>query len=98
MVFLLMGRYQHLPLYDALFRYTKELYTLKDRLPKNIKNDLGQALCESSLRCLKLVIFANGSEKKEVPLRDLALEIESQWIYLRLVHDIGKRASYKGRC
>ncbi len=82
-----MSRYQHLPLYDALYRYTKELYVLKSRLTKNLKNDLGQALCESALRSLKLVVFANGSLKKESSLRDLALEIETQWIFLRLVHD-----------
>ncbi len=82
-----MSRYQHLPLYDAVYRYLRELYSLKNRLSKNLKNDLGQALCESGLRSLKLVVFANGSEKKDAPLRDLALEIEVQWAYLRLIHD-----------
>ena len=82
-----MSRYQHLPLYDAIYRYLRELYALKERMKKSLKNDLGQALCESGLRSLKLVVFANGSEKKDAPLRDLALEIEVQWAYLRLVHD-----------
>ncbi len=82
-----MSRYQHLPLYDAIYRYLRELYALKERMKKSLKNDLGQALCESGLRSLKLVVYANGSEKKDAPLRDLALEIEVQWAYLRLVHD-----------
>ena len=82
-----MRRYQHLPMYDAIYRYLRELYSLKGRLSKNLRNDLGQALCISGLRSLKLVVFANGSEKKDAPLRDLALEIEVQWAYLRLVHD-----------
>lgn len=82
-----MSRYQHLPLHDAVFRYTKELYDLKKRLPKDLKHDLGQSLCESALRSLKLIVFANGSLRKEAPLRDLALEVETQWIFLRLVHD-----------
>ena len=82
-----MSRYQHLPLYDALYRYTHELYKLKTALPKHLKHDLGEALCKSSLRCLKLVIFANGSERKEATLRDLVLEVETQWVYLRLLHD-----------
>lgn len=82
-----MSRYQHLPLYDALYRYTSELYKLKKGLPKDLKHDLGEAVCISALRCLKLVVFANGSERKDAPLRDLALEIETQWVYLRLIHD-----------
>jgi len=82
-----MSRYQHLPLYDALYRYTNELYKLKKSLPKDLKHDLGESICKSSLRALKLVVFANGSERKDAPLRDLALEIETQWVYLRLLHD-----------
>ena len=82
-----MSRYQHLPIYDAFYRYTNELYKLKKILPKDLKNDLCEAICKSSLRCLKLVVFANGSERKDAPLRDLALEIETQWVYLRLIHD-----------
>ena len=33
------------------------------------------------------MIFSNGSERKEAPLRDLVLEVETQWVYLRLLHD-----------
>jgi hypothetical protein len=38
-----MGRYQHLPLYDALYRYTNELYKLKKTLPRDLKHDLVEA-------------------------------------------------------
>ncbi len=40
-----MSRYQHLPLYDAPYRYTNELYKLKKGLPKDLKHDLGEAVC-----------------------------------------------------
>lgn len=82
-----MSRYQHLPLYDALYKFTREIYKIKILLPKSLKYDLGEALCKSVLRSLKLVVFANGSERKEAPLRDLVLEIETIWVYLRLLHD-----------
>jgi hypothetical protein len=82
-----MSRYQHLPLYDALYRFTREMYKIKTLMPKSLKYDLGEAVCKSALRALKLVVFANGSEKKDAPLRDLALEIETLWVYLRLLHD-----------
>jgi len=61
---------------------------MKLALPKTIKNDLGAEVFHSSVRCLKLVIVANGSEIKGKVLRELALEVEVQWVYLRLLHDL----------
>jgi hypothetical protein len=61
-----MSRYQHLPLYDALYRYTNEFYKLKKALPKDLKHDLGEAVSNSGLRCLKLIVFADGNKKKSL--------------------------------
>jgi adenine C2-methylase RlmN of 23S rRNA A2503 and tRNA A37 len=58
-----MSPYQHLPLYDSLYRYTNEFYKFKKALPKDLKHDLGEAVSNSALRCLKLVVFADGNEK-----------------------------------
>ncbi|NDC24702.1 MAG: hypothetical protein EBZ49_11335, partial [Proteobacteria bacterium] len=82
-----VARYQHLPLYQATYAYTKEIYRLKCRLPKLIRHDLGQDLFRSSVKALKLIVFANGLEKKKEALLILSLEMEVHWVWLRLLVD-----------
>ena len=56
--------------------------------PKSIKHDLGQEVCESSIKLLKCVVVANGAIKKNTYLNRLLLEIEVQWALLRLVYEL----------
>ena len=74
-----MARTQHLPLYQSVFIYTRELYRLRAGLPKSVKHDLGQEVCESSIKLLKCVVLANGAISKERFLSRLLLEVEVQW-------------------
>ena len=82
-----MARYQHLPLYQATYALTRESYRLRIKFPKTLKYDLGTSFCSSSLRCLRLIVLANGRTCKEPVLRELVLEIECIWTYARLLHD-----------
>ena len=84
-----MARYQHLPLYQACYALTREVYRLRIKFPKTLKYDLGTTLCASAVRCLKLIVMANGRVSKEATLRELLLEIECLWTYSRLLHDLG---------
>jgi hypothetical protein len=62
---LIMARTQHLPLYQSVFIYTREVYRLRAGFQKAIKHDLGQEVCESAIKLLKCVVLANGSVKKD---------------------------------
>ena len=83
-----MARTQHLPIYQSVFIYTREVYRLRVGLPKSIKHDLGQEVCESSIKLLKCVVLANGSIKKDRFLNRLLLEVEVQWALLRLLYEL----------
>ena len=44
-------------------------------------------LFESSLRCSKGIIVANGSKNKLKPLQEIILEVEVIWVQLRMLYD-----------
>lgn len=83
-----MARFQHLEVYHDLYRFVRELYKLKQKLPQALKHDLGQAACTSALRALKGITVANGSITKGRTLNTVLLEIESLWVQLRLMYDL----------
>ncbi|MBY0472496.1 four helix bundle protein [bacterium] len=83
-----MSRYEHLSLYQACYTFSREIYRIKLKLPAALKHDLGAQVFTSCLRCLRCVIFANGSQRKSRPLQELLLEIESLRTYTRLLHDL----------
>lgn len=83
-----MARYQHLPLYQETYAFSREVYRMKVKLPKELKHDLGSMVFQAALRCIRCIIFANGLKVKQKPLQELLLEIEMLWSYLRLLHDL----------
>lgn len=83
-----MSRFQHLPLFQKCYAFAKEVYQLKLKLPKNLKHELGTDLFKSALQSTKLVIMANGSENKERALKELSLEVQVIWVWLRLLVDL----------
>ncbi len=56
-----MARTRHLPLYAAIYGFSKETYRLKVKLPKALKHDLGQETFASAIKMLKCVVIANAS-------------------------------------
>ena len=83
-----MARYSHLPLYKSTYVLTREVYRLQQKMPKTFKFTLGLMLFESSLRCTKGIIVANGSKNKLKPLQEVILEVEVIWTYLRMLYDL----------
>jgi hypothetical protein len=83
-----MARYQHLPVYKTFYAFCREVYRIKAKLPQALRHDLGSMIFASSLRCLRCVVFANGSQKKLRPLQELLLEVEGLWTLLRLLYDL----------
>jgi hypothetical protein len=83
-----MARYDHLTVYHDMYRFIKEFYRVKAKLPRYIKNDLGQMVSLSSLRCVKGIVVANGSLLKTKTLSEIIIEIEAIWTLLRLLYDL----------
>ncbi len=82
-----MGRNQHLNIYQDTYRFCREIFRLKQKFPKTLKYDLGEKLGTSALNVMKHIIVANGSKEKAKPLRAMALEIDSLWVFLRMAYD-----------
>lgn len=83
-----MARYDHLHVYHDMYRFIREFYRIKIKLPKFVKHDIGQMASLSSLRCIKGIVVANGSALKTKPLGEILIEIEAMWTYLRLLYDL----------
>ena len=83
-----MARYSHLPIYRAMYAFVRSMFQVQQKLPQSLKFTLGQKVFDSSLRCLKGIVVANGSKNKTKILSELTLEIEVIWTYLRLLHDL----------
>ena len=79
---------EHLSVYQALYSLSLQTYRLKLKLPKSVKHDLGQVFFESSVRCVRGVILANGSANTVRPLQQTLLEFETLWVYSRLLFDL----------
>jgi hypothetical protein len=56
-------------------------------LPKALRYGLGAMLFQSTLRCIRGIVYANGSQNKSRPLQEVVLEIELIWTYLRMIYD-----------
>jgi hypothetical protein len=83
-----MARYQHLSVYQAMYSLSLQVYRLKLKLPKSLKHDLGQVFFESTIRCVRGIILANGGVNKIRPLQQVLLEFETLWVYARLLFDL----------
>jgi hypothetical protein len=83
-----MAQAQHLPLYNSAYVFVREIYRIKIRLPKTLRHDLGQQTSESALNLVKYIVLANQSQLKETHISEILLEIETQWVFLRLLFDL----------
>ena len=79
---------QHLPLYQASFQFSKEIYRVKTKLPKLMKYDLGQESFASALKIVKCVALANRVQDKSRLITRLLAEVEAEWVFLRLLFDL----------
>ncbi len=63
------------------------MYQTKVKLPKALKNDLGQMAFQSSLKVTRGIVIANGSIDKTKILNQIFLEIDVLWQFLRMMFD-----------
>jgi hypothetical protein len=71
-----------------MYSLSLQVYRLKVKLPNSLKHDLGQIFFESTVRCVRGIILANGSVNKIRPLNQVLLEFETLWLYARLLFDL----------
>lgn len=83
-----VSRTQHLPLYSASYVFVRETYRIRTKLPKLLKHDLGQEAFYSALKILKCIALANRAHDKDPHITRLLLEVEVEWVMLRLLYDL----------
>jgi len=82
-----VARFKHLEIYQSAYKFTREVYQIKTKLPKNLKFDLGEKMLNSSLKIIRGLVIANGTKDKVKVLLQISLEIETLWIFLRMLFD-----------
>lgn len=82
-----MARFKHLEVYNQAYKLNREVFRIKQKLPKTLKYDLGEFVFRSSIRAIRGIVIANGSQEKTKVLKQIALEIELLWLYLRMLFD-----------
>ncbi|MBK7961666.1 MAG: four helix bundle protein [Bdellovibrionales bacterium] len=82
-----MARFKHLEIYQSAYKFTREVYRVKLTLTKNLKFDLGEKTLNSSLKIIRGLIIANGTKDRIKVLLQISLEIETLWVFLRMLFD-----------
>jgi len=79
---------REIPIYSVAYGFTRDIYRLKMSLPKTVRHDLGQELALSAIEIMKYVVLANRSHDKAPHLRGLLLQVEIQWVLMRMTFDL----------
>jgi hypothetical protein len=82
-----VARFKHLEIYQSAYKFTREVYQIKTKLPKNLKFDLGEKTLNSCLKIIRGVVIANGTKDRVKVLLQISLEIETLWVFLRMLFD-----------
>ena len=68
-----MARFKHLEIYQQTYKLNREIFRIKQKLPKTLKFDLGEFVFRSSLRMIRGIVIANGTKDKSKVLQQIAL-------------------------
>ena len=92
-----MARYEHLPVYKAVYDLNLYFFKLSHSFPKDFKYGLAQEVRGLLTELLDLIIIANNSRDKLPALQKASLTIERMKFKVRLLHDLKviKATSYK---
>ena len=92
-----MARYEHLPLYKAVYDLNLYFYKLSRGFPKDFKYGLAQEIRHHLSRLLDDIIVANNTENKAKILARSLILIERLKNKYRLLGDLGvvKSSSYE---
>ena len=92
-----MARYEHLPVYKAVYDLNLYFFKLSQNFPKDFKYGLAQEVRGLLTETLDLIIIANNSKDKRAVLQKASLVIERMKFKVRLLHDLKiiKTSSHK---
>ena len=90
-----MTRYQHLPVFQAIYDFSLEIHRRVGNFPHSHKYALGQKLKKIVSDLIDAVIEANSKEEKVPSLEKAEILLEKLKIHLRLTYDL-KIIGHKG--
>ena len=83
-----MARYQHLPVFQAIYDLILEIHNRVDNFPRVHRYSIGEKIKNISFDLLDLVVKANSVKNKEVYLGGAEDILEKLKIYIRLCFDL----------
>jgi len=84
-----MARYEHLPLFKAVYDFNLYFFRLSKGFPKDFKYGLAQEIRSLTTGLMDLVILANNSGlEKDLHLRAGEVDIERIKIKIRMLSDL----------
>ena len=90
-----MARYEHLPIFQAIYDLILEIHIRVDNFPRIHRYSIGEKIKNISFDLLDLIIKANSVKEKSVYLQEAENVLERLKIYIRLCFDL-KILSSKG--
>lgn len=83
-----MARYQHLPIFQAIYDLIIEIHKRVDNFPRVHRYSIGEKIKNIGFDLLDLIIKANTAEDKTIYLRQAEDILEKLKIYIRLCFDL----------
>lgn len=83
-----MARYQHLPVFQAIYDLILEIHKRVDRFPRVHRYSIGEKIKNIGFDLLDLVIEANSIKDKGPLLEEAERVLEKLKIYIRLCFDL----------
>lgn len=83
-----MARYQHLPIFQAIYDLCLEIHQRVSNFPRVHKYSIGEKLKNISFDLMDFIIKANSNKDKEVFLQEAESILERLKIYIRLCFDL----------
>ncbi|MDO8592694.1 MAG: four helix bundle protein [bacterium] len=83
-----MARYQHLPIFQAIYNLSLEIHQRVNDFPRTHKHSIGEKLKKIAYDLMELIIEANSAKEKTEFLRRSEVVLEKLKIYIRLCYDL----------
>lgn len=83
-----MARYQHLPIFQAIYDLILEIHKRVDNFPRIHRYSIGEKLKNIGFNLLDLIIKANSVKNKAAYLQEAEDILERLKIYIRLCFDL----------
>jgi len=83
-----MARYQHLPVFQAVYDLSLEIHSRVNNFPRVHRYSIGEKIKDIGLNLLDLIVKANSARDKTACLEEAEVILEKLKIYARLCFDL----------